>query len=410
MTEHAPNPRTRRTLGIAMLASVVAAVALGAWSPRPVLIGYLAAFRFWLDCSLGCLIVLMIHALTGGRWGWSLRRALGAGMATIPIVAVAFIVVLLGMGVIYGWGGADPQQGDALVQMQPVYLRPWFFAARALVFWALWVGLGLLVGARARRQDEHDDDERGLALARVSAPGLVLMLFTVTFAGDDWFSSFMPPRLSTISGLQQITEQFVSAGALCIAVVLRVHRWPGEGGEHGLLARVRGASAGRAASASSYAGGDAPADRLCDLGTMLLTAVALLGYTAVSRLIIVWSGNLPREVGWYLDRIGGVWTWITIALVLTQLALPLTLLLLRRVKQSAGLMGVLVWMILGGRVVHSGWLVIPEAGEAPWIAGLAMVFSLGAIGCAWALVFLARLGATPEPARMAPILERMATA
>ena len=55
---------------------------------------YIFAFIFWAAVPLGCLGILMLHHLTGGWWGYPIRRILEAGSRTLPIVAVLFLPLL----------------------------------------------------------------------------------------------------------------------------------------------------------------------------------------------------------------------------------------------------------------------------------------------------------------------------
>ena len=41
------------------------------------------------------------------------------------------------------------------------------------------------------------------------------------------------------------------------------------------------------------------------LGNLLLTFTMLWAYLAYAQLIVIWSGDLPHEIGWYLHRIAG---------------------------------------------------------------------------------------------------------
>src|SRR4051794_37236030 len=57
---------------------------------------YLFGYLLWLGLALGCLEVLMLHHLTGGRWGYPVRRFFEAGTRTIPWMALLFIPLCFG--------------------------------------------------------------------------------------------------------------------------------------------------------------------------------------------------------------------------------------------------------------------------------------------------------------------------
>ncbi len=53
-----------------------------------------------------------------------------------------------------------------------------------------------------------------------------------------------------------------------------------------------------------------------DLGNLLLAFLMVFGYFSFSQFLIIWSGNLPNEITWYLRRLSGGWQWLAIAVVL----------------------------------------------------------------------------------------------
>ena len=108
-----------------------------------------------------------------------------------------------------------------------------------------------------------------------------------------------------------------------------------------------------------------------DLGKLLLAFVMLWAYLAFSQLLIIWSGNLPEEIPWYLKRMQGVWGAVALLLVIGHFALPFLLLLSRDLKRHSGLLSKIALWIIAMRMVEIIWLVVPafEAGGFPlhWI-------------------------------------------
>src|ERR1700731_1296517 len=64
---------------------------------------YLLGFMCWLGVALGSMAILMIRHLTGGGRGMVIRRILGAPMRTVPLLALLFVPVILGMRKLYIW-------------------------------------------------------------------------------------------------------------------------------------------------------------------------------------------------------------------------------------------------------------------------------------------------------------------
>src|SRR2546423_11145804 len=87
---------SRRSLVVGLVFGVIAVIG-GFFRPQEFFRGYLLGFMCWLGVALGSMAILMIRHLTGGGWGMVIRRILGAAMRTLPLLAVLFIPVILGM-------------------------------------------------------------------------------------------------------------------------------------------------------------------------------------------------------------------------------------------------------------------------------------------------------------------------
>ena len=99
---------------------------------------------------------------------------------------------------------------------------------------------------------------------------------------------------------------------------------------------------------------------LHDLANLMFAATVLWAYMSFSQYLIIWSGNLPEEIMWYLHRMQGGWTTLAIILVVSHFAAPFFLLLMRGIKRNAGLVRkVAMWMIFA-RLIDLFWLVAPE--------------------------------------------------
>ena len=124
---------------------IVVAVLLG-WHAHDAVIGwrkffesYLLAYVFWAVISLGCLGVLMLHHMTGGWWGYPIRRIVEAGSRLIPFMAVLFIPLVFGLGSIYEWAQPAKVAADPILTYKQPYLNPSFFTARTIVYFAIWI-------------------------------------------------------------------------------------------------------------------------------------------------------------------------------------------------------------------------------------------------------------------------------
>jgi hypothetical protein len=132
-------------------------------------------------------------------------------------------------------------------------------------------------------------------------------------------------------------------------------------------------------------------DHFHDLGKLMLAFVMLWAYFNVSQLIIIYSGNLPEEVPWYLERMQGTWAPIAWAVFIGHFVLPFALLLSRDLKRRPALLSKLALYVLLMRVVDLIWTIGPvfrhETSTIHWL-DFAAVIGMGGV---WLAFFFATL-------------------
>jgi hypothetical protein len=132
-------------------------------------------------------------------------------------------------------------------------------------------------------------------------------------------------------------------------------------------------------------------DHFQDLGNFLLTFVMAWIYVAFSQYLIIWAGNLPEEIPWYLRRGSGSWGWVALFLLLFHFIVPFVLLLARPLKRRMSLLAALAAGLLFVHLVELFWLVMPAfypAGVS--VHWLDIIASVG-IGGVWMALFLWQL-------------------
>jgi hypothetical protein len=131
---------------------------------------------------------------------------------------------------------------------------------------------------------------------------------------------------------------------------------------------------------------------LRDVGTLMFANVMLFAYFAFSQWLIIWAGNLPDEIPWYVERLRGGWQYVALTLVLGHFALPFALLLSRDLKRNYKMLCRIAIFVLLMRIVDVYWMVIPDASKgaalAPTWVDLAALIGIGGI---WAALFLTQL-------------------
>lgn len=354
-------------------AFALAACAIGAaFNPAQFFRSYLVGFLLVLGVSLGSLAIQMLHHLTGGGWGLVIRRILEAAARTLPFVAILFVPVLVGMPHLFSWARPEAASDPILVAKRP-YLNVPFFVVRAAVYFVIWSALAWTLSRWSAEQDRAAAPQTEAEVRRfrlLSAPGLLAYGLTITFASVDWVMSLDPHWFSTMFGVLTIGGQGLSGLAFVIAVLSVLSRRPP-----------------MAASVS--------AAHFHDLGKLLLAFVMLWAYFSFSQFLIIWSGNLPEEIPWYLHRLQGGWGAVAVLLLLGHFALPFLLLLSRDIKRRPRLLARLAIGLIVVRAVDLFWLVAPNFHEEGFhLHWLDVAAPLG-LGAAWFALFLAQLRQRP---------------
>jgi hypothetical protein len=366
---------------IQWLALVAGAVALlvclvaGALWPDRVLPAYLVAYVFWVGIALGCLGLTMLHHLVGGSWGLVVRRPMESGGLTLLPLAVLFLPLAVGLSRLYPWARPEEVARDALLQHKSAYLSVGFYLARTVVYFIIWCVFAYFLNGLSAEQDNRDDHGPSGRLQTLSGPGLALLFLTGTFAAIDWLMSLEPNWSSSIYGALVVVGEALATLAMMIAVVVFL-------------------------SADRPMADAATPDRLHDLGNLMLAFTMLWAYMSFAQYLIIWSGNLPEEIPWYLRRTRGGWQWVALALSLFHFFLPFFVLLFRESKREGRLIVRAAVLVLVMHWIDLIWLVIPARSDPanpqiPWVELPICALAMVAIGGLCTTYYISRLKGMP---------------
>lgn len=354
---------------ISLIVGIVAAVlcALSAYFDRQQFFrSYLFAYVFWVGIPVGCLGVVMIQHLVGGTWGFVIQRLLESAVRTLPVIALLFLPLFLGIPAIYSWARPGGVTQGPLLGHQSLYLNVPAFAVRAVLYFAIWITLGTLLTKWSEAQDRSADPLLTERLKTLSGPGLVLYGLTVTFSSIDWVMSIEPRWYSTIYGMIfMVSDGLV---ALAFVIVISYFLW-----NRKPLAQV----------ARPWV--------LQDLGNMLLAFVMLWAYTSFSQFLLVWVENLQREIPWYLHRLADGWGGVAFALAAAQFAVPFLLLLSRANKRRAETLCTIALLIVLMHLLELFWFVAPTFYPTGLSVHALDVLTPVAIGGLWLSAFFGQL-------------------
>lgn len=336
--------RAKRATALAFAGTV--ALALGA--AATVLGGtlfaaaWLAAALVWGCLPLGALAILMAHGLTGGRWGEQGRPLWLALAATLPLFAAALLPLLFGMSSLFAWA-APAQELPELVQNKLAYLNTPFFMLRSLVYFTLWLWLAHAIGAWRPR------------CRRIQAPGLILWLLTLTFFSFDWLMSLEPEFYSDVYGLMLAANAVVAAFAWVLLL----------------------------------GGSSMDPDARRDIANLWLGVLLGWALFAFSQYIVIWSANLPDEIGWYVHRSRGLWRLLSAVSFALFFLLPFAVLLSGKAKGRADWLAAAAASCLLGHLLQMGWLVLPAFGDGSALQLLLLCTLVLVIGIAYLALYAA---------------------
>jgi hypothetical protein len=364
---------SQRSLVIGVVFAAIAIV-LALKQPGQFYRAYLLGFMCWLGVALGSMAILMIRHLTGGGWGTVIRRILGAAMRTLPLLAVLFIPVIVGIHRLYIWAQPlsnieDEHLREHLAQITQTYLTWNGFVIRAIFYFAVWNVLSYLLSKWSKETDQPGAPDHSGRFKAVSGPGLILYGFTISFAAIDWVMSLDPSWISTIFGLLILIGEVLSA--MCFAVV--VER---------ILFNYKPMSE------------MLKPDFVHDHGKWMLTFIMVWAYFSFSQWLIIWAGNLPAEITFYLKRLSGGWGSIGLFLALFGFVVPFLMLLSRPFKRDIRkLVWLAVWLMLI-RYLDLFWIIEPNFSKTLSVTLADIVVPI-AIGGIWLWYFFRNLGSLP---------------
>jgi hypothetical protein len=382
-------------------------------------LSWLVGYVFWLSLPIGGMALLFIYYLAKTSWGLLLKRFLEAATRTWPLMAALFVPVVVGanMGHASPYWWSDPaafelpadahaepttaappkaeetaeerrarlqKAADAAIQRAVVherrdraegtygFLSPPVFIACWVLYFAIWGALIFFLNKWSREADDPARVEASLTKGnKLGGPGLIIFAIVGTAAASQWVMSLEPSWASTMFPVIYSVNQFLTCFAFCVAVFLTLADRPP------LNAILR------------------PKFQI-DMGSLMLAFTLFWSYTSFSQFMLVWIGNLPEEIPFFLKRSAGGWWWVSAALIAFHFALPFLLLLFRDIKMHPKrLRAVAIYLLVICAIDVMWWITpaIPHEGEFLFV--LMDIGALAGIGGVWGLYFIWQLRQRP---------------
>ncbi len=391
------------------------------------MVGYLSGFTFWASLPLGAMALLMIHHLSKTSWGLLLTRPFQAATRTLPLLFVLWIPLAISVWTHnaspYWWSRphnveemklkpVGPEAGNKrdqaietgkllynrAIEAQRAaiekghaeevaelnagryhFLSSTAFVGVGIVLFLIWAvmiyGLNAFGKAASDSNDPRVVDRNLEKLSNMSGPGLIIYALTITAASTQWVMSMEAGWSSTMFPVIFAVNQFLTCFAFCLALFLL---W---------------------SSRPPFAGFMRPKFQL-DMGTLMLAFTLFWSYTSFSQFMLVWIGNLPEEIAFFLKRSNydgnmSGWWYVSAALIALHFALPFLLLLFRNIKlHPARLRAVAVYLVVICALDVIWWIApaAPEHGFPAWLIDVGAVLGIGGI---WGVCFIHQLRKRP---------------
>jgi hypothetical protein len=340
MTPHEPfrggETALRVALGVGLAALALNVVGFGI-APSRALFAWLIAVVYVMTVVLGLMGFLVIsHAMNAG-WPTVVRRLAEAAMPVMPLLAVLFVPVLLGLHQLYPWTHLDTfhdaETHELLVHKAPD-LHDGFFVLRAIVYLALWSSFAVFLRrwSLAADLEPHPDLRPRLrALSAVMGP---VMGLTLTGAATDWVMSLAPEFVSYIFGFYFMALSLLGGVALLVCLTPLA-------GRRGVPISV----------SHDYA-----------LGRVLFTFLVLWAYTAYFNYFITWIANKPSEVRWFVLRSIAPFRAVSLFTIFGHFGLPFLVLITYAVKRRRRLLAFMGVWLLAAQYIEVHWLIAPQRG------------------------------------------------
>ena len=361
---------------------------------RAYLMGYMTCFGF----AGGGLVMLMLQYVSGGKWGLVLRRPLEAMTRTIWLVGLMFVPIIFLWKHLYQWAAfptaaavAEALGRHAVTLEQAMTLndkRAMLNPTAVIIQTAIVFGILLLFQYFLNKWSlQRDaDPERGtlasydrwrIKLENLSGPGIFIYVILLTVGAIDWIKSLDITWYSSIWGLQFLVGQGYAVLALGILTVILLSRYE----PMKTMLRVT---------------------EQHDLGKLAFAFVMLNIYLCFAEFLIIWSGNIPDEIPWYLNRIHGGWWYICSLDFICHWLIPFSLLLSRDLKRNKQKMIWLTCFMIFARCVDMFWLIEPNFADAAGNLHIANNYGIlayitvpVAVISLWAAYYMTQLQARP---------------
>jgi hypothetical protein len=334
---------------LAIVAATIV-VLLAFLDPKATAAGWLIGLAFWSQILIGSLTLIMIHRLTGGRWGLLLAPSIEPAAASLPLLIVLAIPIFLALPTLYPW---HHQPATIKTDVSSYYLNIPTFILRSLVALIGWSSFVIFLLR-----------PRGRSAQLFAALGLVFNALAISSISIDWYLSLEAPFNSSSFGA---TIAIASLAAALAWAALTVPSLPAD-----------------------------PA--LSDLGCLLLATLLGLTYMNFMAVLVIWYGDLPAESVWFVERAQFPWQQFAWAAFALASLLPIFALMIAKMRSDRGPLRAIGGGVLIGMAAFDIYLIGPPVGTAAILPAVLSILTIGLLLIGLDIGRIAGLAASQEMA------------
>jgi hypothetical protein len=307
---------------------------------------YLYGFIFFAGISVVAMFFSTLQFLVQAGWSALVRRVPEFFAGFVPFIVIGIIPILADVWFghkLYHWthhGVYDPKSPEfnAVLASKQGYLNPTFFTIRVVLYCVIWFLMYRFIVGNSFKQDASTTDysptRKNLKRA---APFVLLFALSFTFAGFDLVMSLDPHWFSTMFGVYFFAGTFVSTLSLIAIFVVNLRQ---EGKLKGITD-----------------------EHYHDIGKFMFAFTVFWTYITFSQFFLIWYGNLPEEMLFFITRFQGGWEWVGYTIVFGHFVIPFCVLLTQENKRNPKvLVGIGTW-ILCMHAVDLAFIIFPNFSE-----------------------------------------------
>jgi len=368
---------------------------------------YLVCYLFFTTLTLGGLFFVLAHHIFGADWSISIRRFGENLMVILPLMLFLSIPIALNFEHLYEWTDPLPEKlsknhssksesgsydsdgelsheespdhasldtegerhhhseneknahngdhhdahGHNFWEHHPTmisktgYLNKDFFFARMIFYFVVWF---LLISRLYKLSLNQETKKDKIKMRRTSAVGIALFALTGSFFAFDAIMSLDPTWYSTMFGVYIFAGSFLAAIAFILLVSLYLR-------SKGILVD------------------EINNKHYINLGKIAFSFTVFWAYIGGFQYYIIWYGNIPEEINWFLQRWEGPWKYISYSLIFGHFVIPFIVLIFYRLKRNKAVLTVLGALILAMHWIDMYWLVMPNYFRVEGVEALSLL-------------------------------------